>query len=82
MLSNKKLGRLLLSEKYLYFNFWSLFLPCPTNKEPGYESSSIVAVIGTANALHEDSLNQKQRAGNGNPIQLSPRCQDDATKQN
>ena len=48
MLSNKKLGRLLLSEKYLYFNFWSLFLPCPTNKEPGCESSSTIAVIAKA----------------------------------
>ena len=59
MLSNKKLGRLLLSEKYWSFNFWSLFLPCPTNKEPGCKSSSTIAVIGMSIAVIGMSLQKE-----------------------
>ena len=42
MLPNNKLGCLLLSEKYLYFNVWSFFLVCPCNKEPYSKSSDII----------------------------------------
>ena len=58
MLSNKKLGRLLLVEKYLYFNFWSLFLPCPTNKEPVCEPSSTEAVFGFGVLLLDKFVSQ------------------------
>ena len=44
MLPNKKLCCFLLSEKYLYFNVWSLFLPCRGNKEPCWKSSEPILV--------------------------------------
>ena len=34
----------MLSEKYLYFNIWSLFLPCPGNKEPCWKFSGTIGV--------------------------------------